>query len=208
MRYVALEIGARLVARGELTDVDQVMYLSLDELASALRGSGVPVDLARRQAEYRWALANEAPAVFGPEVGDLPPTEAFPARTRDIVGAALWALRMFLTRPGPSDGDELRGLAASPGKATGPVRVIASPEEFDRVQPGDIMVCRHTMAAWSPIFPVLAGLVTERGGPLSHPAILAREYALPAVLSVPDATVKLADGQLITIDGAAGTIEV
>jgi pyruvate,water dikinase len=69
------------------------------------------------------------------------------------------------------------------------------------------MVCPSTTAAWSPIFPMLAGIVTEHGGPLSHPATLAREYGLPAVLSVPEATVRFTTGQVITIDGGTGEIE-
>ncbi len=100
------------------------------------------------------------------------------------------------------------GLAASPGRATGPARVIKSPAEFDRIRAGDIVVCTMTMAAWSPIFPVISGLITEQGGPLSHPGTLAREYGLPAVLGVVGATTMFTDGQLLTIDGGAGTVEV
>jgi pyruvate,water dikinase len=78
--------------------------------------------------------------------------------------------------------------------------------EFHRVEAGDIVVCPTTAAAWSPIFGVIGGLVTEHGGLLSHPAILAREYGLPAVLGVPDATRVLDDGARIEVDGGAGRI--
>ena len=98
------------------------------------------------------------------------------------------------------------GVAASPGRVTGPARVIADPSEFHRVERGDILVCHHTMAAWSPVFPVVAGLVTEHGGPLSHPGTLAREYGIPAVLSVTGATSQIADGTIITVDGARGVV--
>jgi pyruvate,water dikinase len=79
--------------------------------------------------------------------------------------------------------------------------------EFDRIQPGDVVVCPTTVAAWSPIFGSIAALVTEHGGPLSHPATLAREYGLPAVLAVENATSRLEDGQRVRIDGGAGIVE-
>ncbi len=207
-RYAALEAGRRLAARGALLDAGDVIYLTMDELEGILRGAQPPEDIGRRKAEHRWALANPAPPIFGPAPSDMPPTEIFPKRTHEVVGAAFWALKMFFTPPHEQVDGAIRGLAASPGRATGAVRIIHSPEEFDRIRAGDIMVCRHTMAAWSPVFPMLSGLVTEQGGPLSHPATLAREYALPAVLAVAGATSLFSDGQIITIDGGRGTIEV
>jgi pyruvate,water dikinase len=208
IRYTALEAAARLAARGALAAAGDVFYLTVDELGVALRGGPVPGDIERRKAEHRWAMANQGPARFGPPPGDPPPANAFPASARDIAAAAMWAVRLFMPPAPPDGGEGIRGLAASPGRASGPVRNIRSPAEFDRVRPGDIMVCHHTMAAWSPIFPILGGLVTEHGGPLSHPATLAREYGLPAVLAVPGATELFGDGQVITIDGGAGLIEV
>ena len=207
VRYIALDTARRLAKAGRLAAEDDVFLLTVDELEAALRGAPVPSDLDRRRAEHRWALANPSPARFGPEPGEPPSPAAFPAKARPMASAAMWTLRLFQPPPPPPDSDGVRGLAASPGRATGPVRIIHSPAEFDRVRPGDIMVCGHTMAAWSPIFPILGGLVTEHGGPLSHPGTLAREYGLPAVLAVTDATTLFEDEQLITIDGATGRIE-
>lgn len=207
VRYIALEAGSRLAERGVLGSPDDVFYLTTEELDDALREGVAPADVERRRSEHRWALANECPARLGPEPPDPPPIEAFPERVRPIVGSLTWSLRLFEARsPVQDEGGIRRGIPASPGRVTGPVRIIGSPKEFHRVQPGDIMVCHHTQASWSPIFPILGGLVTEHGGPLSHPATLAREYGLPAVLSVEDATKGFTDGQLITIDGAAGSI--
>lgn len=111
------------------------------------------------------------------------------------------------TAPEPSgDAAVLQGEAASPGRTVGVVRVVRDMHEFERVQPGDIVVCPTTAAAWSPIFGVISGLITEHGGLLSHPAILAREYGLPAVLGVPDATNRLVDGSRVEIDGTNGTV--
>ena len=80
--------------------------------------------------------------------------------------------------------------------------------EFCRLEPGDILVCPMTTASWSPVFAVVAGVVTEQGGPLSHPAILAREYGLPAVLSAHGATRRIADGARVRLDGAIGVVEI
>lgn len=206
VRYIAHEAGSRLSNRRDLQDPDDIFYFTIDELDTALRHGHVPEDTERRRSEHRWALANQGPASIGPEPGDTPPIEAFPAKTKPIVGALAWSLRLFEAPSVEHDGDGVRGIAASPGSVSGPARVIRSPEEFDRVRPGDIMVCHHTQASWSPVFPILGGLVTEHGGPLSHPGTLAREYGLPAVLAVKGATKLFSDGQLITIDGASGVI--
>ncbi len=206
VRYITVESGRRLHSAGRISSQDDLLLLSVDELAAALRGDPVPTDLDRRRAEHRWALANPTPQRFGRDLGDPPPPEAVPAKARAMSAAAMWTLRLFQPPPVEADSDGIRGLPASPGRATGPVRIIQSPAEFDRVRPGDILVCHHTMAAWSPIFPVIAGIVTEHGGPLSHPGTLAREYGLPAVLSVADATTLMSDGDIITIDGATGRV--
>ena len=208
VRYIAIESGRRLADRGRLHSPDDVHYLTVDELGAALRGGAVPGDLDRRRAEHRWALANPTPERIGRDIGDPPPPEAIPRKAKAMSGAVLWTLRLFQPPPVEADSNGIRGLPASPGRATGPARIIQSPAEFDRVRPGDILVCHHTMAAWSPIFPVIAGLVTEHGGPLSHPGTLAREYGLPAVLSVAGARSQFEDGQIIIVDGATGRVEV
>ena len=104
--------------------------------------------------------------------------------------------------------DELRGAPASRGQVTGPARILHGPEEGVRLQPGDILVCVMTTPAWTPLFSMASGIVTETGGPLSHPAITAREYGIPAVVAVKDATARIRDGQIITVDGGAGTVSL
>jgi pyruvate,water dikinase len=210
VRLVALEAAGRLLAEGAIDHHDDVFYLETDELVAAIRTRQVQADLERRKAEHRWALANPAPRLLGPEPGPPPPAEVFPAAVRTMVGAFLWSVAnsIGMVEVDQGSGDGLRGLPASPGRATGTVRVIRSAGEFERIRAGDIVVCTMTMAAWSPIFPVISGLVTEQGGPLSHPGTLAREYGLPAVLSVPGATSLFNDGDRITIDGGTGVIEM
>lgn len=98
------------------------------------------------------------------------------------------------------------GIAASPGQATGPTRVLRGPQDFHQFRRGDIVVCRTTDPAWTPLFTLAAGVVTETGGLLSHAAIVAREVGIPAILSVPQATTRFPDGTDITIDGTTGHI--
>ena len=106
------------------------------------------------------------------------------------------------------DGDDAAwtGVAASPGRATGTARVITGPADFRRLQPGDVLVCRATDPAWTPLFAMASAVVAETGGRLSHAAIVAREYSIPAVLGVTAATTRLEDGQSVTVDGSAGRV--
>jgi pyruvate,water dikinase len=99
-------------------------------------------------------------------------------------------------------------MAASPGTYTGPARIILSESEFDKLRPGDILVCRITSPSWAMLFPIIGAIVTDVGGVLSHPAIIAREYRVPAVVATKNATALLKDGQVVTVDGTAGTVAV
>jgi pyruvate,water dikinase len=103
-------------------------------------------------------------------------------------------------------GAVLKGVAASPGQITAPARVLLGPEDFHEMQPGDILVAEITTPAWTPLFAMAAGVVTDIGGPLSHGSIVAREYGIPAVLGTGVATQRIQSGQVITVDGAAGLV--
>ena len=102
----------------------------------------------------------------------------------------------------------LNGTAASAGTAHGTARVINGPDDFGRFQLGDVLVCRTTDPAWTPLFGMAAAVVTESGGMLSHAAIVAREFGIPAVVGVRDAMTLLADGTSVTINGSLGTVTV
>src|SRR5439155_23659728 len=104
--------------------------------------------------------------------------------------------------------DEVRGNAAAAGVATGPARVIATLDEAHRLKPGDILVTGTTMPPWTPLFAIASAVVTETGGILSHAAVTAREYRLPAVLSVADATRLIRDGQALEVDGGTGVVRI
>ena len=87
------------------------------------------------------------------------------------------------------------------------MRIVHAEADFHRIEPGDIVVCPGTRPSWSVIFPMIGGLVADAGGALSHPAIIAREYGVPAVVAVVGATDTLRDGEVVTVDGSAGTVE-
>jgi len=89
---------------------------------------------------------------------------------------------------------------------SGPVRIVRRHDDFDRVQPGDILVCPVTAPAWTPLFGTIAAVVTDTGGVAAHASIVAREYGLPAVVGTGDATSRLRDGDLVEVDGSAGTV--
>lgn len=102
--------------------------------------------------------------------------------------------------------NELKGNPGSRGVVTGPARVARTLEEATAVQPGDILIAVTTMPAWTPLFGIAAAVVTETGGPLSHCAIVAREYGIPAVVGAHGATRSIADGQRVTVDGGRGVV--
>lgn len=100
----------------------------------------------------------------------------------------------------------LRGLGSAPGLARGRVVLVTGPVDFGRVQRGDVLVCRTTDPAWTPLFGVVAAVVTQTGGMLSHAAIVAREVGIPAVVGAGGAMDVLVDGETYAVDGAAGTV--
>jgi phosphoenolpyruvate synthase/pyruvate phosphate dikinase len=102
----------------------------------------------------------------------------------------------------------LRGEPASPGRATGPVRVVRGPEDFERFGQGEVLVAQATAPAWTPLFSRAVAVVTDGGSLAAHASLVAREFGIPAVVAVGDATVRLRDGQIITVDGSAGFVEV
>ena len=180
--------GVRLAGEGLLDDVDDVWMLEREELRRALVE---PVELRslviRRREELERGKVEGAKQYLGepPEARERHP-----------------ALEKFYG----SGGSDLAGAGASAGIAVGTARVVTGVEDFRSVQRGDILVTTTTTPAWTPLFPSLAGLVTESGGILSHAAVVAREYGLPAVVGAAGATSAIPEGRRIRIDGTAGTV--
>ncbi len=210
IRLAALETGRRLADRGQIARRDDVFYLEPQEVRSALR-SGAAQDalITRRKGERAWALAHPGPASYGTDPGPPPSMEALPAPARQAMKALLWGVESIVATPRADggEGERLRGLAASSGRYTGPARIIRGEDEFGRIRAGDVLVCPTTSPVWSMLFPSIGALVTDTGGILSHPAIIAREYQVPAVVATGRATALLRDGETVTVDGNAGTVE-
>ena len=129
-----------------------------------------------------------------------------------MLRATLWALdNVFEAKASQSrqaDATRIKGIAAAPGSYTGPVRVIMGEDEFEKIEAGDVLVCPITSPVWSVLFPSVGALVTDTGGILSHPAIIAREYGIPAVVATGNATALIRDGQQIFVDGDAGVVRI
>ncbi|HEU5082990.1 MAG TPA: rifamycin-inactivating phosphotransferase [Acidimicrobiales bacterium] len=178
--------GERLVRAGVLAEAEDIFELRFDELREAVRTSCVDHELIRRRkAEHR---ANEA----------LTPPRVLTSDGEALTGA----YRRDDLPPGA-----LAGLAVSAGTVEGRARVVLDMATAD-LAPGDILVTRHTDPSWSPLFVAAAGLVTEVGGLMTHGAVVAREYGLPAVVGVEGATHLIEDGQRIRVDGTDGYVEL
>ncbi|WP_282329670.1 PEP/pyruvate-binding domain-containing protein [Pseudarthrobacter sp. AL07] len=182
--------GAALAAAGVVAEADDIFFLDLDEARAGLdSGAGDLRDLvAQRRADYAVELERRhIPRVL---LSDGTEPEAIPSG--DAVTAS--------TVPGA-----LSGSPASAGVVTAAARVILNPVGA-HLEPGEILVAPSTDPGWTPLFLTAGGLVMEMGGPNSHGAVVAREYGIPAVVGVPDATLQLFTGQEITVDGGAGTV--
>jgi phosphohistidine swiveling domain-containing protein len=198
LREAALDADRRLMRRdpdlssdwrslveagSSLASVRSVFFLTIDEVVVALRAARTdlaPLVRARRGELARDQARPDPPATF---VG-VPPPVVMP----------------------PSGGHLMRGLAASPGVVDGRARVLVREDEMDALQPGEILVVHTTDVGWTPLFLVAAGVVTELGGPLSHAAVVAREFGVPSVVNVVGATRAIRTGDLLRVDGDRGVV--
>lgn len=188
MREAIDAVGSHLAGRGLLDDPDLVFHLSL----SLLRGAA-PEDLRDLAAEHKAELEHQATLTPPRSLGSDGPGEEGPPSV------------LAEEELPPPDG-LLRGLPASPGRATGRARVVSPSPDLPDVEPGDILVARDCGPAWTPVLPLLSGLVLDHGMADQHAAIVAREFRLPAVLGTKRATRLVSEGQTLTIDGDEGTV--
>ncbi|MBK9752067.1 MAG: phosphoenolpyruvate synthase [Nannocystis sp.] len=178
-------IGATLVAAGRIERVEDVFMLDLPGVRAGLGGADLRAQVAARRAGYTRELERRhSPRVL---LSDGTDAEA------------------LLVAAQPEGG--LAGTPASAGRVTGVARVILDPAGA-RIEPGEILVAPSTDPGWTPLFLTASGLVMEMGGAMSHGSVVAREYGIPAVVGVPQATTRISTGQRITVDGAAGTITI
>jgi pyruvate,water dikinase len=199
LRRMLREAGRRMVAAGALAERDEVFWLKWEELerAAGVLDTGQPVE------DYRLAIA-ERRETWQREHGATPPIVLPVKGGSRILGLDL--SRWMPVRTNQAAGSTIKGIGASPGRVTGTACVIHGPEEFDRMKPGDILVANITTPAWTPLFAMASGIVTDVGGPLSHSSIVAREYGVPAVLGTGVATHRIHGGQHITVDGDGGVV--
>ncbi len=190
IRRLLRELGRRLVAGGAIGQMDDVYWLEaqeVDALAASL-GKHEPLashvtSVAARQAH--WHRARQV----------IPPP-ALPQKS--------WLGRLMPHKK--SAGSSLKGTGASAGQVTAPACVLRGPEDFGQMRPGDVIVAVTTTPAWTPLFAMASAVVTDIGGPLSHSSIVAREYGIPAVMATGVATRRIHTGQMVTVDGTAGTV--
>lgn len=199
IRRIFHELGTRLVKAGAMASPDDIYMLRMNELESAVANldAGKPVENMQARIDERRRTIERESKVTPPVA--LPEKEGFKFAGIDFSGVSPAQVRR-------ETGDTIKGQGTSPGTITGTARVIHGPDEFNQMQPGDILVAKITTPAWTPLFALASGVVTDVGGALSHGSIVAREYHIPAVLGTGFATERIQSGQRITVDGDNGTV--
>ena len=182
-RAILAPVGVALAAQGSVATADDIWFLTLPDARRALAGEDMRQRVAERRAEYR----REERRRHVPRVLLSDGTDAEAALTSPAADGAI------------------RGTPASPGTARGVAHVMFSPAGA-RLEPGEVLVAPATDPGWTPLFLTASALVMEMGGMMSHGAVVAREYGIPAVVGVPDATTRIATGERIVVDGSAGTV--
>ena len=198
LRETMLGFGRRLASEGRLRDRDDVWMLRREELRAAIDERWHADRIAGVVTERRAELAAGRREGPQPYLGEEPP----PVERHAVLA------KFYGTPSSVAANGEVVGIGASPGSARGPARVVAAAQDFARVQPGDVLVTTTTTPAWTPLFPSISALVTETGGVLSHAAIVAREYGVPAVVGADGATHLLPDGAIVEVDGTTGRVRV
>ena len=201
LRLVLLLVGGKLVEAGRLDEPDDVLFLRYNELRGLI-GSAAALDARGTVAARR--RGRDAAAQIQPRdwVGTVTPSQlAFPYLVN-------WGYPDRFHQKQSEDLTQITGLGASAGVVEGIARVVRTVDEFDEVRDGDILVCQMTNPAWVVLFTKIAGLVTDTGGTTSHPAVLAREFGIPAVIGTSVATQRIRTGDRLRVDGTAGKVEI
>jgi pyruvate,water dikinase len=206
VRRALLEAGDRLTARGAIHDHNDVFDATSQELAVFLGGPGVrpsadelSLRSARRKAPFATPprrLGEEGP----PPDGELPPAMA------TIMGAIFTAMALEDTENTGEVTGGVQGVGASAGVYEGRARLISGPGDFELIEHGDVLIAALTTPAYNVVLPLVGALVTDRGGILSHPAIVAREFNIPAVVGTGNATALIRNGDCVRVDGTLGTV--
>ena len=191
IRSVSLEVGRRMMQRKILDKETDVFYLSYPEVIDLMRDKSPDLESIRRRIRANKTYMLSFRHFENPnEIGRR------------------WHYRYERTENSFVTREKYKGIPCSSGETKGVVRVIHDISEADKLRAGDILVTRFTDPGWTPLFPLISGVITETGGILSHAAVIAREYGIPAVLAVQRATDNLVDGQRVMIDGSKGEVQI
>jgi pyruvate,water dikinase len=202
LRAPVLALGRKLVEAGVIGEANDAYYFTTRELAAAAaKGPSLKHEAAVRKAELeRQKTLTPPPFVGTPPslAGGMPPgMEAF----FRYYGGMRFGLPSARSAT-------INGMAASKGIVRGTARLIRDLTESERLQPGDILVCRSTAAPWTPLFGIAGGVVTDSGGVLSHSAICAREYGIPAVVGTQIGTASIPEGATVVVNGDIGAVTI
>jgi len=197
IRHTALRLGERMTRDGILAAPGDVFFLLASELESAAAGKLPAADLVghRKQGYARVVAAHER-------------GQHWLVATGSVSAKALAGKKALAKATQAGANPTLAGLAASRGQVVGPVCVIHGPHEFNKMRKGAVLVAPFTAPVWTPLFRLASAVVTDIGSPVSHAAIVAREYGIPAVVAAPNATGTLHDGQIVQVDGTQGVITI
>jgi pyruvate,water dikinase len=199
VRLAFLAIGRQLVSHGTIDQAEDIFFLHVDEIRGLL--SGEPIDaraiVSERRASFEAARLDVPPPFLGQPPAGPPPDNPVTRALGRFFGSA---------PPTTDDPGKLSGYPGSRGQITAPAFVARSLDEATGIPAGHVLVTVTTTPSWTPLFGVAGAIVTETGGPLSHCAIVAREYGLPAVVGVPGVTSRIQTGQAIHVDGTTGEV--
>jgi phosphohistidine swiveling domain-containing protein len=201
LRIVLVAVGRKLVEAGVLDDPEDVLFLHYNELRVLMANPeafDAPALVSGRRDERERAFALRPPEWVGTATKVA---LEFPYNS-------LWGFPEKFYREPAEATDEVTGLAASAGVVEGPAKNVASLDEFDQVKKGDVLVCQMTNPAWVVLFTKIAGLVTDAGGTVSHPAVVAREFGIPAVVGTSTATQRIKTGDRVRVNGSTGVVEI
>jgi pyruvate,water dikinase len=199
LRRPALELGRRLVERGAIADKNDVFYLYLADIREGMAGKDQRALVLQRKDD----LARWGKMVPPLGIGEQPPPTGDPFEE-----ALLFKMFGFGLIEPDRESDIITGIPASPGAIQGTAKVCITLSEASKLQKGDIMFCEQTLPPWTPLFSTVAAVVADTGGVLSHCAIVAREYRLPAVVGTVIGTKTVKDGWTVTVDGSKGVVRI
>ena len=201
VRLVLIAIGRKLVAQGTLNEPDDVIFLRYNELRVLMADASAfdAAALVKQRREERERSYDFRPPAW---IGTATQSQLdFPYLTN-------WGFPEKFHRKQGEAADRVSGIGGSPGVVEGVARVVLRQDQFDEVREGDILVCHMTNPAWVVLFTKIAGLVTNAGGLTAHPAVLSREFGIPAVVGTQDATGRINNGDRIRVDGGKGVVEI